>query len=142
MGILDSLCKDLKGQNFTWAGASVEELWLTSGVGVNKGVFSAALVFTDWLGFDDIWVESAAIGGEVGTGVCLCGDGMGVAPEAAMGGGFSTGVCICCPGTGVATEDVWVSGLTVPANSSSSSSSSSLSSPSTITEREIYKEID
>ncbi len=75
-------------------------------MGVNKGVFSAALVFTDWLGFDDIWVESAAIGGEVGTGVCLCGDGMGIAPEAAMGGEVGTGVCLCWPGAGVATEDV------------------------------------
>ncbi len=38
-------------------------------------------------------MESAAIGGEVGTGVCLCGDGMGVAPEAAMGGEVGTWVC-------------------------------------------------
>lgn len=84
----------------------MEELRLESGLGVNKGVFSAELVFTDWLGFDDIWDESAAIGGEIGTGVCLCRVGMGVAPEAVIGGGFGTGVCLCWAGAGVATEDV------------------------------------
>lgn len=52
-----------------------------SGVGVNKGVFSAGLMFTDWLGFDDIWEESAAVGGDVGTGVCLCWAGAGVATK-------------------------------------------------------------
>lgn len=84
----------------------MEELGLVSGVGVNKGVFSVGLVFTDWLGFDDIWEESDVIGGEVGTGVCLCWAEMGVAPEAAMGGEFGTGVCLCWAGTGVAPEDV------------------------------------
>lgn len=102
-----------EGETRTWAGASVEGLRLESGAGVNKGVFSAGLMFTDWLGFDDIWEVSAVIAGRFGTGVCLC-------------------------GMGVVLEDAWVSGITVPANSSSSSSSSLLS-PSIIRERSLKK---
>lgn len=79
-----------EGETLTWAGASVEGLWLESGVGVNKGVFSAGLIFTDWLGFDDIWEESVVIGGGFSTGVCLCGVSGPTVPANSSSSSFSS----------------------------------------------------
>jgi len=59
-------------------------------VGVNKGVFSAGLIFTDWLGFGDIWEESIGIGGGFGTVVGLCGISGLIVPANSSSSSFSS----------------------------------------------------